>query len=171
MARALHRQAAEGPMARHSPARPVSAKDVMNTQLLSVRQDQTLPELATFLAEHDITGAPVIDDGGRFVGVVSVTDLAESGALGGEWQAGDRVESGARRGLHVEDGGRQVRDIMTPTVYTVTEDTPATQLARTMISGRVHRLFVTRHDGIIGIVTSLDLLRLLCEDKAGRAGD
>jgi len=60
-----------------------------------------------------------------------------------------------------------VRDVMTPTVYTVTEDTPAVDLARTMISGRVHRLFVTRMGRIVGIVTSLDLLRLLCDEPKG----
>jgi CBS domain-containing protein len=43
---------------------------------------------------------------------------------------------------------------MTPTVYTVPEDTPASQLARTMVAGRIHRLFVTRGRKIVGIVTS-----------------
>lgn len=43
------------------------------------------------------------------------------------------------------------------------------ELARAMITGRVHRLFVTRKGRIVGIVTSLDLLRLLCEgDPAAR---
>jgi CBS domain-containing protein len=59
-----------------------------------------------------------------------------------------------------------VGDIMTPTVYTVPADTPASELARTMVSGRIHRLFVTRGRRIVGIVTSLDLLKLLFEERA-----
>lgn len=152
---------------RSTPIPPAAAKDVMNAEILSVRDDLTLPELAAFLAENQITGAPVVDDSGAFVGVVSVTDIAEAEADAGDWQPGDRAVLGEQRGLHVEGEGRQVRDVMTPTIYTVTEDTPAVELARTMITGRVHRLFVTRSGRIVGIVTSLDLLRLLCDGAEG----
>ena len=145
--------------------RQAVAKDVMSSDLLSVPEDLTLPELSAFLAENNITGAPVRDSGGKFVGVVSVTDLAESEAVPADWELGDRLSSGERAGLHVEDG-RLVRDIMTPTLYTVAADTPVPELARAMISGRVHRLFVTRNGHIVGIVTSLDLLKLLCEGDA-----
>jgi CBS domain-containing protein len=153
-------------MPRTSSRRPskVPAKDVMNAELLSVREDLTLPELSAFLAEHEITGAPVTDASGRYVGVVSVTDLAES-EVASDWEPGDGISSNERSGLHVQDG-RQVRDIMTPTVYTVSEDAPVDELARAMISGRVHRLFVTRKGRIVGIVTSLDLLKLLCDGEA-----
>jgi CBS domain-containing protein len=135
----------------------------MKSDILSVGESLTLPELSAFLAEHQITGAPVVDASGSFVGVVSVTDIAEAEAATADWEPGDRVAPGERGGLHVEGGGRQVRDIMTPTVYTVSEETPVSELARTMIAGRVHRLFVTRRGRIVGIVTSLDLLSLLCQ--------
>jgi len=146
--------------------RKAAAKDVMTAEILSVREDLAVPELASFLAENNITGAPVLDGSGKFVGVVSVTDIAESEATPGDWEPGDRVAPGERGGLHVENGGRQVRDIMTPTVYTVSEDTPVSELAHAMITGRVHRLFVTRKGRVVGIVTSLDLLSLLCEGAA-----
>lgn len=152
---------------RSTPMPRATAKDVMNSEILSVRDDRTLPELAAFLAENQITGAPVVDDSGEFVGVVSVTDIAEAAAEASDWRPGDRAVLGELSGLHVEGEGRQVRDVMTPTVYTVTEDTPAAELARAMITGRVHRLFVTRKGRIVGIVTSLDLLRLLCDGAEG----
>ena len=56
-----------------------------------------------------------------------------------------------------------VRVILTPAVYTVPEDTPTSRIAQTMISGRIHRLLVTRNEEVVGIVTSLDMLKLLCE--------
>jgi CBS domain-containing protein len=139
-----------------------TARDVMNPSLLTVRQDDTLQELSAFLAENNITGAPVVDASGHFVGVVSATDIAEAESEVGAWRKGDDVDAADRRGFHVEGTGRRVQDIMTPTIYTVTDDTPVSELARAMISGRVHRLFVTRRGKIVGIVTSLDLLRLLC---------
>ncbi len=146
-----------------------TAKQVMTPKVLSVRDDLTLPELAAFLAENQITGAPVLDRKGHFVGVVSTTDLAEAEQGAGAWASEDRVASDERRGLHVETTGRQVRDIMTPTLYTVDERTPAAELARTMITGRVHRLLVTRKGRIVGSVTSLDLLKLLCEKQGKRS--
>jgi len=150
-----------------TPMRRATAKDVMNSEILSVRDDLTVPELAAFLAENLITGAPVVDGSGAFVGVVSVTDIAGAEAEASDWRPGDRAALGELSGLHVEGEGRQVRDVMTPTLYTVTEDTPAVELARAMITGRVHRLFVTRKGQVVGIVTSLDLLRLLCDGAEG----
>jgi CBS domain-containing protein len=59
-----------------------------------------------------------------------------------------------------------VEDIMTPAAYTVPHDTQVAEIARTMIAGRIHRLLVTRDHHVVGIVTSLDLLRLLCPQAA-----
>ena len=152
-----------------------TAADVMTPEVLMVPEDMTVSELADFLTEHEITGAPVVDKRGKAVGVVSVTDIAaaHSGSelamnrgphheyfRGGE--AG--VAATEMRGFHVEDDERQVAEIMTPTIFSVPEETPVSQIARTMIAGRIHRLLVTRREKIVGILTSLDLLRLLCDD-------
>ena len=48
----------------------------MNPNVLVVQEDMTVEELARFLVESEISGAPVVDPEGRLVGVVSVTDLA-----------------------------------------------------------------------------------------------
>jgi CBS domain-containing protein len=50
---------------------------------------------------------------------------------------------------------------MTPVVIDVAEDTPVREVAAKMIEGRVHRLFVTRDDKIRGIVTTLDMLKVI----------
>jgi CBS domain-containing protein len=68
-------------------------------------------------------------------------------------------------GLHLEDSGLLVRDIMTPTAYTIPETLPVPQIAKTMIGGRVHRLLVTRGQRLIGIVTPFDMLKLLLQDE------
>jgi CBS domain-containing protein len=78
-----------------------------------------------------------------------------------DWE--DQVNREDLRALHVEEGDVLVRDIMTPAVYSVREDASVEAMARTMVSGRIHRLFVTRQRRIVGIVTSLDLLKLLYE--------
>ncbi len=121
-----------------------TARDVMNAEVVTLRADMAVYEAARVLTEKQIMGAPVVDSEGRLVGVVSVTDIAES---------------------EIDGKIALVSDIMTPTVYTVPEDTPVPQIARAMIAGRIHRLFVTSRGRVVGIVTSMDLLKLLCPEE------
>lgn len=55
--------------------RPITASDLMNPAVLTVRDDLTVRDLANFLVENEISGAPVEDGSGKLVGVVSVTDI------------------------------------------------------------------------------------------------
>lgn len=159
----------------------LAAKDVMNTQVLTVRVDLTVRELAAFLIENQISGAPVVDRDGRLVGLVSLTDVAQNDAERPDlvddrsnpavamrgWE--ERMNPEDVRALRIESDDLLVRDIMTPTVYTVPEDTPVAQIARTMVAGRIHRLLVTRNGkAVVGIVTSLDLVGLLAGKKPRR---
>jgi CBS domain-containing protein len=161
-------------MTRHDNAKV--ARDVMNPHVVAVSPDATVRHAASLLAERQITGAPVVEADGRLVGVVSVTDIAESDAESSDvredtsdprrplrgWDEATAAEE--IRGLHVEEQPLLVRDIMTPTVYTVPEETTVSRIARAMIAGRIHRVFVTRQGRIVGIVTSLDLLKILAEE-------
>ena len=154
--------------------RPIIAGDVMNPNVLMVPEDMTVEELAGFLVENEISGAPVVDPAGRLIGVVSVTDLALSVARGTddrpspdffvrEWGGSpsrDEIEE-IRFGQETEI---RVRDIMTPAVYSVDEQTPIPEVAETLINSHIHRLLVTRGERVVGIVTSSDLLGLLVRE-------
>jgi CBS domain-containing protein len=54
-----------------------------------------------------------------------------------------------------------VRDIMTPMIFSVSEDTSVQEVAETMLKGRIHRVFVTRDNKLAGIVTALDMLKVI----------
>jgi CBS domain-containing protein len=165
---------------RHRTRRPPSrdqtsltARDIMNPKVVTVRDDLTVQELATFLTENEISGAPVLNEKGKLVGVVSVTDIAECAGEGAGtvWDGPNphfhlpgsegRLTPGDLRQMHIENEGPLVRQIMTPTVYTIPEGTAVAQIAKTMISGRIHRLLVTRRARVVGIITTLDMLKLL----------
>lgn len=157
--------------------RPITAGDVMNPNVLTVQEDMTVEELANFLIENEISGAPVEDAAGRLVGVVSVTDLALSVAKGtdlasdqsnpdffvrewGETLSRDDIEE-------LRFGGENaplVRDIMTPAVYSVDQETTIPELAETLINSHIHRLLVTSGEKVVGIVTTSDLLGLLVRE-------
>ena len=154
----------------------LKAKDLMNTDVLSVRDDMTVQELAGFLTEREILGAPVVDSEGEVVGVVSCTDIVQSTTTEADivvekstpgfyehgWE--DKLDPDEMGGLHVEENeSLPVREIMTPTIYTVPEDTPISDIAKAMVAGRIHRLLVTRGSRLVGIITTLDMLKVFFE--------
>ena len=151
----------------------LKAKDIMNTDVLSVRDDMTVQELAGFLTEREILGAPVVDSEGEVVGVVSCTDIVQSTTTEADilvdkstpgfyehgWE--DKLDPNEMARLHVEENeSLPVREIMTPTIYTVPEDTPISDIAKAMVAGRIHRLLVTRGSRLVGIITTLDMLKV-----------
>jgi CBS domain-containing protein len=143
----------------------LTAKDVMTRNMITVRDDATLSELVAILTEHMITGAPVVDENGKLVGVVSTTDIALHSAKRTSNIRRDRppdfylIEDEFRSFSIEEDAGQFVRDIMTPVIFSVSQNARFVEMADTMVGGRVHRLIVTDGDRVVGIVTTLDLLR------------
>ncbi len=152
----------------------MTAKDVMNTHFISVPADWSVEEVSQFLVDKAITGAPVLDEEGRFIGVVSLTDIvrhdsfAEMDLQADEphdyylhgWE--DRLSPEEITSFHVAEKPQTfVRDIMTPMIFKVDENTPIQEVAETMLGGRIHRLMVTRHDKIIGIISTMDLLKVI----------
>lgn len=149
--------------------RPITASDLMNPEVLTVQTDMTVRELASFLIDSEISGAPVADTEGRLVGVVSLADIAA--AATGEDRSGEdgsgyfgRAWDDSLDEEDVEDlplDGMRVADIMTPQVYSVKEDATVSEIASLMLKGHLHRLLVTREDRAVGIITTSDLLGLL----------
>lgn len=158
--------------------RPIVATDLMTPDVLSVPESLPLVELAAFLVDHQISGVAVTDDDGKFVGVVSVTDLATAAAEGGSrfgwkrqssdfyvggWE--DRLDEEDLSTLRLEDDGLRVRDVMTATVYSVPVDATASEVAAIMLQSHLHRLLVVADDQIVGIITTSDLLGLLVDER------
>ena len=126
----------------------LTARDVMSGPVLSVRADLTLKEVSTRLSEAGISGAPVVDDAGSLLGVVSQADLARTLGEGGGGGGGPELT---------------VRRIMTPVADTVSEDATVPEIARIMVANQYHRLVVIRREEPVGIVSSMDLLKLIAE--------
>jgi len=126
--------------------RPITANDLMNPNVLAIRDTASMKELAAFLVDNEITGAPVEDRAGKLVGVASAVDVVRLQAKG-------------------EDGDKlKVKDLMTRSVYTVSEDATVSEVASTMIDHHLHRLLVTRDGQPVGIISTSDLLGLLVDE-------
>jgi CBS domain-containing protein len=153
--------------------RPITASDLMNPEVLTVRDDLSVQDLAAFLIENEISGAPVEDAEGRLVGVVSLVDIAAVASGEGdrlsrdgsaffiddEWGEGpDEEDVGV---LPTAQEGLRVATIMNPKICSVREDATVSEIASLMLKGHIHRLLVTRDDRAVGVITTSDLLGLL----------
>jgi CBS domain-containing protein len=126
------------------------AVDIMQRDILAVSPELPLESLEEFFATEDISGAPVQNERGQIVGIVSKTDLVR--AFSGH------DESGANQ---VSDDGLTVEDIMTRDVVTVSPEDEVEAVVQRMLDGRLHRVLVARNNELLGIITTFDLLELL----------
>jgi CBS domain-containing protein len=145
----------------------LTARDVMSPAILAVRPEMTLPEVAAFLVDHAISGAPVRDAAGTLLGIVSLHDVAVA-ARAGRAAPQDEADPHAWEWPGVA-ASTTARDLMTRAVIGVSEETPVEVVARLMLEHRVHRVLVTRRGRPCGIVSTMDLLALLSR-RGGRDG-
>jgi CBS domain-containing protein len=142
------------------------AVDVMTTDVITVDPDTTVRALATLLAERGISGAPVVDSGGRLVGVISEGDLLHRAEIGTarrhrvrrrSWWLDDFASDLARE--YIKSHGRTVKDIMTSDVVTVSEGTELADVAALLEAKRIKRVPVMREGKVVGIISRANIVR------------
>jgi predicted transcriptional regulator len=151
----------------------LTAKHVMNPNVLVAESDWSVNHLAEFFMENCISGAPVQSNAGIPIGVVSLTDIVHHETQterGQQWPHDYYLHDQERRYVtRGEDAAFQieaepdimVRDIMTPTIFQVSEDTTVQRVADIMIKNYIHRVFVTHKDKIVGIISTPDMLKTI----------
>ncbi len=143
--------------------------ELMNPNVVCVAPDMSLRDVARLLAKRGVSGAPVVDADGCPVGVVTQNDLVRYASdlptVGESGRFYSDVEEYADlASLPVAAATTPVCDVMTGQLITVSKDATAADAARLMCERRVHRVLVCERSLLVGIVTSLDLLRLVAED-------
>ncbi len=146
----------------------MKAKDIMRREVVSLRADMSLRQAAQILHEVKISGAPVVNDSGELIGVVSQSDLLREAVdakdaayfIGGFYCEVPPVgEPGLFGGVSADS--TKVEDIMSPYVITAGPEDSVAVLARLLREHRFHRLIVTEGKAIVGIVSTLDLLQVI----------
>jgi CBS domain-containing protein len=149
-----------------SPVRALlTAKDVMSSPPITIPAEASIREVATILDENEISGAPVVDDQERPIGVVSRTDLLRLLIEGGPGRRPDRnfleliaADSPSGLSVDVEEMGT-AGEFMSPEPVTVSLNAPLAEIARKMADERVHRVIVVDDvRRVAGVVTTLDVL-------------
>ena len=152
----------------------LKAKDIMNYNILAVGLDWSVEQLADYLLENSISGAPVTSEDGTLLGVVSLTDIVRYKSLPG---TDAQPNNPHEYYIHVPEREYSqsdiesfsvdaeslviVREIMTNKTYTVSENTSIKRVAEAMIRGGIHRVFVTKEDTLTGIITTMDILKVV----------
>src|SRR5262245_42031347 len=85
--------------------------DVMSRDVVVIHYHQTMTEAARVLTDHQISGAPVIDEQGRCIGILSATDfVAQAGAASGS--VSTRAACEKVIGRQVPSGPWVISDVM-----------------------------------------------------------
>lgn len=151
---------------------PVHARDLMRSDVITLSPELPLVEAQRVLVESDISGAPVVDEAGQVVGVVSASDLLRS--VSEEHDTGLTRASYFRDVLpfSVSDWSRDVEDFqdrleeltvadaMTKEIVSVSPNASLRQVATALREHRVHRVLVVEGSRLMGIISSFDFVEL-----------
>ena len=142
-------------------------KDLMNDKVVTVKQNATMAEAGQVLSENQISGAPVVDEVDRVVGVISTTDFAlrESKLVETENQFVGQLEYVLVKGdnqstNHIEQIAENlVQQHMSSGIQTIDPEASIIKAARYMCGEHIHRLLVIdEHERARGVITSLDIM-------------
>ncbi|MCG8585999.1 MAG: CBS domain-containing protein [Pirellulales bacterium] len=145
----------------------LNVADVMCREVVQVSVHDTIEAAAAVFAKHEVSGAPVVDETGRCVGVLTSGDFvrreAHRAAASTEpFTDTNHVVKGGEHGepLHVERAEEHlVSRYMSPAVQTVAADSPLVTAARIMDAGHIHRLIVVDDKGFpVGLLSSMDVV-------------
>jgi CBS domain-containing protein len=151
----------------------LSAEDLMTSAPISLGRCASIREAAAFLMDKGISAAPVIDDAGRPIGVISRSDIVRHARevvthvpAAREYFEEPELAAAERfvcEGFQVEvTDNSPVCEIMTPVVFSVAPSTSASNVIEEMLARKVHRLFVVDDAGVlVGVISALDVLRKL----------
>lgn len=146
----------------------MNVKDVMTSDVVTVRPETSLKDVAAILTERRISGAPVVDASGKVVGVVSEGDILfkergpseRTGLLA--WFA-DPYDVAEQLKLAARTAG----EAMTAPAKTIAPWRPVSSAAAEMLDEGVNRLPVVDDEGrLMGIVTRADLVRAFVRTDA-----
>lgn len=136
-------------------------KDIMTTDLISVKEDTKIRELIQIFSDNAILGVPVIDVDGYIVGVVSAQDIIDNESSHTFYHQPTIRSIGK---LIYDDVGffdQEVSSIMTKDIYSIGPDETVAKMAKSMYDKKIHRLLVVDYEKLIGIVSTFDVLKLL----------
>jgi CBS domain-containing protein len=143
----------------------MKAADVMVSNVITVNVNATIGEVAATLLNNHISAAPVVDDKGGLVGIVSEGDLMQRPEIGTtrrhSWWL-ELISTGwASANEYIKSHSGQVADVMTRNVVTAKPDTPLGEIAGLLERSRIKRVPIVEGDKLVGLVSRANILQAL----------
>ena len=146
----------------------LTAKDIMTQDIISVTKQTPVLELAKLLTSNNISGAPVVDEDGKVLAVVTESDLIDQSKklhiptvvtiLDSVFylENPDKMEAEMKK-----IAATKVAEICSSSPKTVAPDTPLDEIATIMAETNVHTLPVLDDGELVGIIGKKDIIKTL----------
>ena len=162
----------------------IRARDIMKRNVFKLEPSSTIEDAVTAFTELHISGAPVVDRNGRLVGMLSAFDIARPENVRQGTDRPARAEYALDRTYSEDDGNDDiydeilfskdgyspevlptgtVEDFMTPEVITIRPTTQLREVCQLMLKEHIHRVPVIEDDKLVGIISTLDVVRCIAE--------
>jgi len=132
----------------------MNISELMQTDLAGISADASLGEAITMLVDAHVLALPALDAHGKFVGVLSTSDLLEALAERGR---------GGEVGAWLDD--TRVKDLMTPQPQYVAPDDDVKKAAQEMLYLGIHRVFVVDDNILVGVLSQSDVVQAFANGK------
>ena len=151
----------------------MKAQEIMTRDVITVRSDTLVRDIAALMVEKHISGVPVLTDNGKLIGMVSQSDLLHRAEVGTErkhkWWFRVFADSGALAREYAKAHGLKAHDIMSRYVVSVRDDAELRDVADILDKRRIKRVPVVQEDRLVGIITRGDLVRALSQVQVSKA--
>jgi CBS domain-containing protein len=150
----------------------MKAQDIMTRDVVTVRPDTSVRNIAALMMEKRISGVPVVGDEGTIVGIVSESDLLHRAEVGTErkhkWWFRIFADSDTAAREYVKAHGLEARDVMSRYVISVHDDAELRDVADILDKQRIKRVPVMRNGRLVGIISRRDLVRALSQVQVSK---
>lgn len=154
----------------------MTVADIMTRDVISVRPDTPIRDVAKLFLAHGISGVPVVDADGSLAGIISEADLIIREAnlhFPSYLQILDTFIIFGDRKRYDEEVRKVLastaEQVMTTEVFTTRPDAELGEVARVMFEEKINRLPVLDGDRVVGIISRHDIIRQMVEEMEAPA--
>jgi len=142
----------------------MKAQDVMVSPVITVSEDSTIRDLAKLLLANRISAVPVLDSGGKLIGIVSEADLLHRTETGTErpssWWLSLISGERALAAEYIQSHALKVKDVMATDIQTAHPDTPLVEIADMFEEKHIKRVPIVDNAGeLVGIVSRANIVQ------------
>ena len=152
----------------------MKVREYMTHDVISVRTDTPVHDIASLMVEKRISGVPVLDEENRLVGIVGQGDLLHRAEVGTErrhkWWLRVFGDPNKLAREFSKAHGLKAHDVMSKDVISVGPDAELREVADRLDRYKLKRLPVIAKEQLIGIITRGDLVRALAQAKVAKSG-